>query len=584
MVSEDNLVNLYILFLMAPNASYSREKKKAIGSFYTPPVVSDFLAQLVTSNIPNDATLSCLDPAVGDGVLLHSLYKLPLRQQFYSFSGVDIDKNAIDAVTRSFDDLNARVVFKTTDALKPLGVKSYTAGWKKFLSIAKIDGFDVVVCNPPWGADLSSYRDLVGSFSCATGQFDIYDVFVELIVNLLKDNGIYGLILPDSIFSKEHLNSRKLLLEKTTITHIVKLGESFFPDVNSSVSIIVGRKANSLDSNVRCTHITPEQRNAILSGNVSLLSIEQNNHLDVPQDYMIQRGWDFVLDTTREDTILLAHLDRCSRIRTVSSSRRGVELSKRGNIWCCPTCHKWSPIPPSNKDAHCSHCGNVVPKDRLKLESIIIPASDNRLNSVPITIGEDIHRYSLKATKRIVLGYAGVNYKDNDLFKGEKVVVRKTGVGISAAIDFNNNYTNQVVYLLKSLDINTVPTELLMAVINSRIITYYLIKSKSVNQWQTHPYLTQDDLGGLPFPSLELEDEGRLKTKLVEVRLLVKKLQNNDNQKSFNATDAKVERIMADLFHIGRDDYRLIYRAIESAQQMIPFRCLLNISIQDIFG
>ena len=569
---------------MAPNASYSREKKKAIGSFYTPPVVSDFLALLVTSIIPNDATLSCLDPAVGDGVLLHSLYKLPLRQQFYCLSGVDIYKNAIDAVKFSFDDSNAKVVFKTTDALKPFGAKSYAAGWKRFLSIANIDGFDVVVCNPPWGADISSYHDLAGSFSCATGQYDIYDVFIELIVSLLKDNGIYGLILPDSIFSKEHLNSRKLLLEKTTITHIVKLGESFFSDVNSSVSIIVGRKAIMPDSNVRCTHITPEQRSAILSGSVSLMSIEHNNHLDVPQDYMIQRGWEFVLDTTREDTVLLAHLDLFSRIGNVSSSRRGVELSKRGIIWRCPACHKWSPMPPSNKDAHCSHCGCIVPRDKLEPESIVIPIGDVRSNSVPITIGEDIHRYSLKTKKRIVLGYAGINYKDDNQFKEEKVVVRKTGVGISAAIDFNHNYSNQVVYLLRSLDKNTVPTELLIAVINSRIITYYLIKSKSVNQWQTHPYLTQDDLGGLPFPCLEQEDEGLLKTKLVEIKRLVKKLQNNNNQKSFNAADAKVERIVADLFHLGRDDYRLIYRAIESAQQMIPFRCLLNINIQDIFG
>lgn len=584
MVSEDNFVNSYVLSPMAPNASYSKEKKKAIGSFYTPPVVSDFLAQLVTSHIPNGATLSCLDPAVGDGVLLHSLYKLLLSQQVYCFSGVDIDKNAIDAVTQSFEDLNARVVFRTTDALKPLGAQSYTAGWKKFLSIAKIDGFDVVVCNPPWGADICSYRDLAGLFSCATGQFDIYDVFIELIVNLLKDDGIYGLILPDSVFSKEHLNSRKLLLEKTTITHIVKLGESFFSNVNSSVSIIVGRKTKSIDSNVRCTHITPEQRNAILSGSASLLSIEQNNHLVVPQDYMIQRGWEFVLDTTREDTVLLAHLDRYSRIGAVSSSYRGVELSKRGNIWCCPACQKWSPLPTSNKDAHCSYCGNVVPRDRLEPENIIIPACDIRLNTVPIIIGEDIHRYSLTTTKRIVLGYAGINYKGNDQFKGEKVVVRKTGVGISAAIDFNHNYTNQVVYLLKSLDKNTVPTELLMAVINSRIITYYLMKSKSVNQWQTHPYLTQDDLGGLPFPNLALEDEGHLKTKLVEIKRLVKNLQNNDDQKSFNTADAKIEKIVADLFHIRRDDYRLIYRAIESAQQMIPFRCLLNIGIQDIFG
>ena len=181
------------------------------------------------------------------------------------------------------------------------------------------------------------------------------------------------------------------------------------------------------------------------------------------------------------------------------------------------------------------------------------------------------------------MGYSGINYKEADCFKGEKIVVRKTGVGISAAIDYDGHYTNQVVYILKTNDEKSTPAELLMAVINSRVITYYLMKSKSVNQWQTHPYLTQDDLGGLPFPNLEPYNKSDLVEKIKEIKRLVRILQNNEKKVSFNKADAKLERLVAELFKINENDYQLIYKALQSAQQMIPFRCLLDIDANAIW-
>lgn len=581
--SKDKFVILYDLSTMAPNGTYSREQKKAIGSFYTPPVVADFLAQLVSSHIPSSETVSCMDPAVGDGALLHSLLRFLTKNRIHSLTGVDIDKQAIAAVVKSFSNSELNTYFKETDALKPLGAKNCYAGWGKICSKVDTAGFDVIICNPPWGADLSQYNNLGKSFSNAVGQFDIYDLFIELIIEQLNDGGVYGLIVPDSIFSKEHQKSRQLLLEKTSISHIVKLGESFFSDVNSSVSIIVGRKQITQDCCVRCTHISPVQRKAILSNETSFIEIEGNKHIDVPQDYMISRGFEMVTDTTKEDINLLARLDLLPKIRTVSSSRRGVELSKRGLIWCCPKCHKWSPVPPLNRDAHCSFCDNVFLKEQLNMEHIVVPSNEVLPNSVPIIIGEDIHRYSLKESRRIVLGYVGINYKEEDCFKGKKIVVRKTGVGISAALDYDNHYTNQVVYILRTNDEKSTPTELLMAIINSRIITYYLMKSKSVNQWQTHPYLTQDDLGSLPFPNLESYNRSEFAKTIKEIKRLVRTLQNNEDKMSFNKADAKLEKLVAKLFHINEKDYQLIYRTLESAQQMIPFRCLLNIDANAIW-
>lgn len=65
-----------------------------------------------------------------------------------------------------------------------------------------------------------------------------------------------------------------------------------------------------------------------------------------------------------------------------------------------------------------------------------------------IIVGEDIFRYRTRCKSYIQLGLNGINYKDNKLYEGNKILIRKTGVGITAGIDYNNCMTNQVVYIL----------------------------------------------------------------------------------------------------------------------------------------
>ena len=93
-------------------------------------------------------------------------------------------------------------------------------------------GFDVVVGNPPWGADLSAIRGYLqeGAFQLANGQYDSYELFVELAHRrLLHDRGVLGFIIPDSVTLPEHEPLRRMLLAETTLTRLVRAGEGLFP-------------------------------------------------------------------------------------------------------------------------------------------------------------------------------------------------------------------------------------------------------------------------------------------------------------------------------------------------------------------
>ena len=98
------------------------------------------------------------------------------------------------------------------------------------------------------------------------------------------------------------------------------------------------------------------------------------------------------------------------------------------------------------------------------------------------------------------MGINGINYKNGDLYLPPKLLIRKTGLGIYAAIDYSGTLTSQTVYILKYTDSNNdIPLEYYLALINSRVVYYYYLKIYGENEWKSHPYLTKQIIFTLPI-------------------------------------------------------------------------------------
>ena len=63
---------------MVELSSNNKERKKALGAFYTPQVLSDLLAKLLMPlcEKTNNSLITALDPATGDGILLESFERI----------------------------------------------------------------------------------------------------------------------------------------------------------------------------------------------------------------------------------------------------------------------------------------------------------------------------------------------------------------------------------------------------------------------------------------------------------------------------------------------------------------------------
>lgn len=142
----------------------------------------------------------------------------------------------------------------------------------------------------------------------------------------------------------------------------------------------------------------------------------------------------------------------------------------------CTKCKHWMPYPKA-KQPKCSSCKTALNLERVTKEKIIL--NHNGVGNIKLKVGEDLFRFTSVSKSWINTLKDGINYKDLNIYNGDKILVRKTGVGITASLDYENAITNQVVYILKLKPAfeKKVSLEFVLSVLNSRAMTYYLIKS-----------------------------------------------------------------------------------------------------------
>ncbi len=201
-------------------------------------------------------------------------------------------------------------------------------------------------------------------------------------------------------------------------------------------------------------------------------------------------------------------------------------------------------------------------------------------------MGEDLYRFTSISKSWINTLKEGINYKDLKIYNGDKILVRKTGVGITASLDYENAVTNQVVYILrlKPAVEKMLSLEFVLAVLNSRAMTYYLIKKFGENEWKSHPYLTQTTLVNLPFPKIDFNSEN-VKDLINRVTEIVRGEVSQSKEKNITRTnDLFIERVVAYFFKLNQTDYKSIFDTLSSSEQLIPIKRLLNCSTKEIFN
>lgn len=238
--------------------------RKEQGIYYTPTYIVDYIVKNTVGELLKDKKIDIkkikiLDPACGSGSFLikafdylakhlsgsddakqqridsqgkYSIKTEILKNNIY---GVDLDQKAVEITKLNLllkaaekerklpeeVDLHVRHGNSLIDDETVAGLSAF-----KWEGDFKEGSFDVVIGNPPYIRIQTLEDDSVNFFNThyksATRNYDIYALFVERGLSLLKEGGILGFILPSKFFNADYGEGlRRLIAENKALYNIV---------------------------------------------------------------------------------------------------------------------------------------------------------------------------------------------------------------------------------------------------------------------------------------------------------------------------------------------------------------------------
>lgn len=537
------------------------------GVVYTPQMLANFTAKLLLSEtdietLDFDKPITVWDPACGEGILLEEFSREfnNYHMQTICCVGTDIEKRVVDQNKRIFSNTTYQFICK--NAIIPSEKMTATNYWRH-----RLQNISFVIANPPWSSEkVFSKTDLSqAGYEFYIGQYDSYVLFIELCLKLTKDGGMLAFIIPDSLFSSENKKLREYLVKNTQIRVIARLGEKIFPDVNRATSIIILKNsAPTLNSSTKCYRLDTTDRKNFLLGALDLFeTYTQKKHCVLQKRFEDNQNFIFDIDAREEEEFLLKkiannHIDW----KSLFHFGRGVEISKTGAVVKCQHCESAQGYSKKHLDTGyktCQFCGKTTTVNQSNIFKII--STVNKPGYLPMYVGENLHRYSFDGIRYILPHVDGINYKNADLYYPPKVLIRKTGLGIYACIDYESTYISQTIYSCNYIQKDDlIPLEYYLGVLNSRVMYYYYLKKYGENEWKSHPYLTKDIIFSLPIRRV---DDSNIEV-CQKIAQLVQKIQNNYSRQ----LDLEIERLVLRLYDISQEELDLIINELNKLPEL----------------
>lgn len=199
------------------------------GEMYTPRAVTEFIVEMVDPKVGE----SVLDPAVGTGgFLVHALEHM--RKQVKSVKDEQKIQQSIHGVEKKplpFMLLITNMMLHGIE--EPVTMRRGNTLEKPIRDYTDADKVDCVVTNPPFGG--TEEPGIESNFPKEFQTRETADLFLVLIMRLLRKNGRAGIVLPDGTLFGEGMKTalKKALLEECNLHTIVRLPKSVFAPYTS---------------------------------------------------------------------------------------------------------------------------------------------------------------------------------------------------------------------------------------------------------------------------------------------------------------------------------------------------------------
>ncbi|MEB3409224.1 Eco57I restriction-modification methylase domain-containing protein [Flavobacterium psychrophilum] len=238
--------------------------------------------------------LTICDPACGSGAFLNQALDFLIAQHQYidelkaklfgdtfvlsdvensilenNLFGVDLNEESVEIAklslwlrtaqpNRKLNDLSSNIQCGNSliDDVAVAGDKAFN--WQTaFEKVFAKGGFDVIIGNPPYVLCQPSNTneitlDYYKKFEVASYKIDLFHLFFEKSITLLKEKGKLGFITPNTYLTNKYIQKlRNYILNNTSIETIVNYEDSVFFDASVDVATIILKKEKVLNESIQ---------------------------------------------------------------------------------------------------------------------------------------------------------------------------------------------------------------------------------------------------------------------------------------------------------------------------------------------
>ncbi len=324
---------------------------------------------------------------------------------------------------------------------------------KEFPQILNNQGFDVIIGNPPYvSSKLIENKEYLKIYKTAVSQFDLFSLFIEKSLSLLRENGFHSFIVPDSILGRSSFTEiRKMLLNENNLISIFQLDE-VFADASVSNCIYVLSK-NNCNKNPNLIFTKAKNFAEYESKQEKTIFLEKSK---------IQRNGHKILFVKNDEYDLIFKINRHLPLSEIVFAFRGEEIGKKSN-----------------------KIGKKKETDFCRL-----------------LVGENIARYFFKNVSFYIDKNKISKHFDN--YCSEKIVIRQLGNQINANFDNKNLISTQSVYNLKITNANF-DAKYVLAILNSKVMQF--IYKTLYAEKQIFPRILLENIKELSIPQISLEQQ-----------------------------------------------------------------------------
>ncbi|GAA3515338.1 TaqI-like C-terminal specificity domain-containing protein [Aquimarina addita] len=428
---------------------------------------------------------------LGGGIVFSDIENTILENNIY---GVDLNEESVEIAKlslwlrtaqprRKLNDLSSNIKCGNSliDNKSVAGDKAFN--WETaFTKVFEQGGFDVIIGNPPYVFARDNFSQEIkdyysNKYVSAEYQINLYLLFIERTIHLIKDKANYGLIIPNAWLMVDSAKElRNLILNKCSINQIINLAGYSFEGVNVETIIILASKSSERNN--------PNELEVLLSSGKEF----RFSHLRKQVDFEKNEGYEFRVFSDEASVQLTKKLKENSEILdNIVHIKAGLQAYEK---------NKGEP--------------------KQTVEDV-----KNRPYDFDYKFDENTHKYlEGKDVGRYFLNWSGqylqygkqlASPRTFNLFDGEKIIIREiTGKFPKSIIStFDDGvylYNRSNIGIVKRQEIE-VSLKYILAILNSKLISYYFVKNTAKSVRKMFPKIILNDLRKFPFKPISPSEQ-----------------------------------------------------------------------------